>query len=330
MTYLIPVTLGAIGVFFLYKGSTLFLDHSSALARYWRVPLIVVGLTIIALGTSLPELVVGILAGIEQKNDIVLGNVLGSNVANIGIVLGLSILIYPLHPGMTQKSRLELFGLLFSLATLSLLIFDGYLSRFDGVILVVFGVVFTWLAVRYHGRGNGIDAEDIPTMTTIKRHKDLLVSIVAILAGLVLLFVGAQMVVTNAVTLARLFQLSELFIGITIVAVGTSLPEIVTAIVGSLRKSNDLVIGNVVGSNILNILIVLGITVCIAPIHVATSFWKFDLPMVLLMTILLVGLIYRGKRLSKSFGLLFLSAYGLYILIAFFAEQGTLNYFLLR
>ncbi|MFA6475183.1 MAG: calcium/sodium antiporter [Patescibacteria group bacterium] len=330
MAYVIPIVLGAVGMFILYKGSTLFLDHSSALARYWRVPLIIIGLTIVALGTSLPELVVGIIAGLEQKNDIVLGNVLGSNVANIGIVLGLSILIYPINLGLAKKSRLELFGLLCSIGLLYLMVIDGYLSRVDGVILVACGVGFTWIAVRYHSQNNGIERDDIATNIAIRQRKDLVVSVAALLAGLALLFVGARMVVTNAIVLARLFQLSELFIGITIVAVGTSLPEIVTGITASLRKSNDLVIGNVVGSNILNILIVLGVTICIAPITVAASFWKFDLPLVLLLTLLLAGLMYRGQRLSKGFGVMFLSAYGLYVLIAFLVEQGILNSFPLR
>lgn len=325
MTYLIPILLGAVGAFFLYKGSVLFLDHSSALARYWRVPLIIIGLTIVALGTSLPELVVGIFAGLEGKNDIVLGNVLGSNVANIGIVLGLSMLIYPINLNVAQKSRLELVSLLFSVALLYVLVLDGYLSRFEGVILIIFGIGFTWLAVRYHGKNNGIEAEDMPTRTVIRRRKDLIVSVIAIAAGLGLLFVGARMIVTNAIVVARLLHLSEVFIGITVVAIGTSLPEIVTAIVGSLRKSNDLVIGNVVGSNILNILIVLGVTVCIAPITVAASFWKVDLPMVLFMTVVLAGMIYRGQRLGKRFGILFLGAYSLYIFIAFLVEQSVLK-----
>lgn len=324
MIYLIPILLGAVGAFFLYKGSTLFLDHTSALARYWRVPLIIIGLTIVALGTSLPELVVGIFASLEQKNDIVLGNVLGSNVANIGIVLGLSILIYPINLGLAQKSRLELFGLLSSVGLLYLMVLDGYLGRFDGIVLMAVGIGFTVLAMRYHSRQNGIERDDIVTNITIRRRKDIVVSLVALVAGLVLLFVGARMVVTNAIVVARLLQLSELFIGITIVAIGTSLPEIVTAIVASLRKSNDLVIGNVVGSNILNILIVLGVTICIAPITVATSFWKFDLPLVLLLTLLLAGLMYRGQRLTKGFGVMFLGVYGLYIVMAVLVEQGIL------
>lgn len=320
MNYLLPVLLGAVGSFFLYMGATLFLDHSSALARYWRVPLIVIGLTIVALGTSLPELVVSILAGLEQQNNLVLGNVLGSNMANIGIVLGISALIYPLHLGAVKQSRLEIYSLLFSVALLYLMVLDGNLGRLDGIGLIACGLGFMGLALNYH-RNQHVDSDEVNSKIIITKHKELATSGVAIAAGLVLLVVGARMVVTNAVTLANLFNLSELFIGLTLVAIGTSLPEIVTAIVGSVRKSNALVLGNVVGSNILNILIILGITVCISPITVNTNFWKFDLPLLLLATIVLTRFMYQGKWLGKLDGVILISMYVAYVLIAFLLER---------
>ncbi len=320
MQYFIPLLLGAVGSFFLYKGATLFLDHSSALARYWRVPLIIIGLTIVAIGTSLPELIVGILAGIEGQNDLVLGNVLGSNMANIGIVLGISALIYPIHLGEAKQSRLELYSLIFSVALLYLMVLDGSLSRLDGVTLVVCGLGFLGLAIRYHLHER-VDSDEVNATIRIARHKDLIISLMAVGAGLILLLVGARMIVTNAVIVARLFNLSELFIGITLVAVGTSLPEIITSIVGSLRKSNDLVLGNVIGSNIINVLLVLGITVCITPISVATNFWKLDLPLLLLATLLLTHFMYTGKKLGKAYGVLLIGLYGLYVLIALILER---------
>lgn len=319
MQYLIPILLGAIGSFFLYKGATLFLDHSSALARYWHVPLIIIGLTIVAIGTSLPELIVGILAGVEGQNDLVLGNVLGSNMANIGVVLGISVLIYPIHLGEAKQSRLELYSLIFSVALLYVLILDGSLSRLDGSILIGCGLSFLGLAIRHH-RHEHVNSDEVNTAIRITRHKDLIISLMAVGAGLILLLVGARMIVTNAVTVARLFNLSELFIGITLVAVGTSLPEIITSIVGSIRKSNDLVLGNVIGSNIINVLLVLGITVCITPIAVATNFWKLDLPLLLVATLIMTRFMYTGKKLGKAYGLLLISLYGLYILIAYLAE----------
>lgn len=320
MQYLYPILLGGIGSFFLYKGATLFLDHSSALARYWRVPLIIIGLTIVAIGTSLPELIVGILAGIEGQNDLVLGNVLGSNMANIGIVLGISALIYPIHLDEVKRSRLELYSLIFSVALLYLMVLDSSLSRLDGSVLIVCGLVFLGLAIRYH-RHEHVDSEEVNTTIHLTRRKDLIISVMAVGAGLILLLVGARMIVTNAVTVARLFHLSELFIGITLVAIGTSLPEIITSIVGSVRKSNDLVLGNVIGSNIINVLLVLGITVCITPISVATNFWKLDLPLLLVATVILTHFMYTGKKLGRAYGIMLISMYALYILIASLVER---------
>jgi len=320
MDYFIPILLGGIGSFFLYKGAILFVDHSSALARYWRVPLIIIGLTIVAIGTSLPELIVGILAGIEGQNDLVLGNVLGSNMANIGIVLGISVLIYPIRLGEGKRSRLELYSLVFSVALLYLLALDSYLSRLDGCILIVCGLLFLGLAIHYHQHEH-VRSDEVNTIIHITHHKDLIISLMAVGTGLILLLVGARMIVTNAVAVARLFNLSELFIGITLVAVGTSLPEIITSIVGSVRKSNDLVLGNVIGSNIINVLLVLGMTVCITPISVATNLWKLDLPLLLLATLMVTYFMYTGKKLNKLYGVLLISVYGLYLLIAILLER---------
>lgn len=316
MQYLIPIVLGAVGAFLLYKGAILFLDHSTALARYWHVPVILIALTIVALGTSLPELVVGIVAGLDGNNDIVLGNVLGSNMANIGLVLGISAIIFPIQLRSAKDSRFEFFGLLLSVAVVYATALDGQLSRVDGFVLTAVGIAFIIVAVRYHASNQSFD-ETVPARVTIASQRDRWVSLLAIAAGLSLLFVGARMIVTNAIVVARLFHISEVLIGLTLVAIGTSLPEIVTSIVGSLRKDNDIVLGNVVGSNILNLLIVLGLTLVISPIAVTPTLWKFDLPLLLVATVSLVGLLYTRKTLGRVVGYTLVLMYGLYILLSF-------------
>lgn len=316
MIYAIPLMLMAVGAFFLYKGALLLIDGATSLARSIGVPVVVIGFTIVALGTSTPELIVGIVAGMQGKSELVLGNILGSNMANIGLVLGIAALLYP--SGLpVRNGRLETFSLIFALAMLYALARDGTLSRFDGALLLAFGIVFIML----------MSIADRPTVTERvveaaiekKFRRERLLQGLAVAAGIALLYVGARMVVTNATALARLFRISELLIGLSIVAVGTSLPEIITSVVAVRKRAAELTVGNALGSNILNVFIVLGMTVAIAPIAVDRSLWRYDLPILLVTTLTTIALMKRGA-LARIHGAFFIGAYVAYMAFSFWVR----------
>jgi cation:H+ antiporter len=316
MHYAVPIVLGGLGALFLYKGASLLIDGAAAMARSFGVPLAVIGFTVIAVGTSAPELIVGITAGLQGRSDLVLGNILGSNMVNFGLVLGIGTFLF--RSGLpAQNGRLETFALIFALAALYALARDGVLSRVDGGILFALGAVFMWLMVRYHRQttaGRVIDAG-----IAVRFRRERILQAVAVAAGVALLYVGARMVVTNAIVLARLFSISELLIGISVVAIGTSLPEIVTTAVASVRNTPDLTVSNALGSNILNIFVVLGLTVLIAPVAVDVSLWRYDLPVLLVTTLAAIALMKRGK-LTRFHGVLFFTMYVAYVAFSFFVR----------
>ncbi len=305
----------------MYKGASLLMANATAFARNLGIPVIAIGFTIVAFGTSLPELIVGIFAGIAGKSDIVLGNILGSNMANIGIVLGLAALINPINLP-SKNNKFELLSFILSGGILYLLARDGALARLDGIILTALGIAFTIIAIKFHGEGKKFQ-ETMERAVTIRHRREMVLNILAILAGAALLFVGARMLVVNAVSLARMFRVSEILIGLTFVAIGTSLPEIVTAVIASANKSNDLAIGNVLGSNILNILMVLGLTLIISPVVVSPALWQYDLPILLFTTVIIAWLLRRGRRIGRINGILLLIGYFVYIAFSFFIRNNA-------
>ncbi|MBI2099296.1 calcium/sodium antiporter [Candidatus Uhrbacteria bacterium] len=321
MPYFWPILLFLFGALFLYKGASLLMANATAFARNLGIPVIAIGFTIVAFGTSLPELIVGIFAGIAGKSDIVLGNILGSNMANIGIVLGLAALINPINLP-SKNNKFELLSFILSGGILYLLARDGALARLDGIILTALGIAFTIIAIKFHGEGKKFQ-ETMERAVTIRHRREMVLNILAILAGAALLFVGARMLVVNAVSLARMFRVSEILIGLTFVAIGTSLPEIVTAVIASANKSNDLAIGNVLGSNILNILMVLGLTLIISPVVVSPALWQYDLPILLFTTVIIAWLLRRGRRIGRINGILLLIGYFVYIAFSFFIRNNA-------
>jgi len=320
MTYILPLALAAIGAFFLYKGAALLIDNATSLARNLGVPVIVIGFTIIALGTSMPELVVGIIAAAGGENQLVLGNIFGSNMANFGLVLGLAALISP-FPLPAKNHRLEFFSLILSSALLFILVRDGRLGRLDGALLLSLGIGFCYLTIK-HNRDVTIVQQQIERIVTIQHRRERLINFLALLAGMTLIFVGARMLVTNAVVLARLFRVSDMLIGLTIVAIGTSLPEIVTSVVSGVRRTSDLALGNAVGSNIMNILVVLGLTVLISPIQAGPTLWRFDLPVLILASVLVAAALGHSKRLTRLGGGLMVAAYFAYIISSLYIRGG--------
>lgn len=316
---MLEIALLVIGFVFLIKGASVLVEGATAIASRLHVSQMAIGLTIVAFGTSLPELFVNLFAAIYRVPDISVGNILGSNIANILLILGISAIITPLR---VEKGTVweELPWSLVVVVVLFVLVSDpllgktqgALLSTQDGLVLIVIFVMFLYHTILNARAIDGLESV-IPT-TTARLHRAILM----IIGGLLGLTIGGRWIVNGASYLARLFGLSEEIIGLTIVALGTSLPELVTSIVAASKGNIDIAIGNVVGSNIFNILFIFGVGALIDPIPFGGRS-SFDLWIVLAASILLFGSMFTGKRrvVDRWEGLVFVVLYFGYILFLF-------------
>ena len=293
-----------LGVALLYFGGNLLVDNASLLARRWGVSSLVIGLTVVALGTSAPELAASVTAALSGVPELALGNVIGSNIANLALILGVTALIYPLQ---TQKPflRRELPVMIAAAALLPLLLLDGTLSRADGGLLLVGlgGYLWALLSRRDPAGAEAVEVGSRPSWA----------GTLGALLGLSLLVGGAQLLVSGATSLARSFGVPELVIGLTLVAIGTSLPELATAGVAAFRRESDIALGNVVGSNIFNVLFILGVTALVRPIHIAYRAVALNLWLMVGLSLLLLPLLLTGLRLGRREGGLLLALYLFYV-----------------
>ncbi len=298
------------GLIMLFIGAEGLIRGSSNLAIKIGITPLVVGLTVVAFGTSTPELVVSLKAALLGNSSISLGNVVGSNIANIALILGVAALIRPLdvHAKVIMREIPIMIGI--SILLLLLLI-DGELGFFDGLVFVIGLVVYLVVNVLIARKEKNpeIDSE---FSEGLKSKLGIPVSIVLMIAGLGLLILGANLFVQSAVAIAKIFNVSDAIIGLTIVAIGTSLPELITSIVAAYKKEADIAIGNVVGSNIFNILGILGITALIIPIS-SVGISYVDLGVMLFTAIILFPLSRTGFSISRFEGALLLAGYGGYI-----------------
>lgn len=263
---LLPLFLFAVGLVLLVKGADFLVDGASSLAKRFRVPELAIGLTVVAFGTSAPELVVNVLASIEGKSDVVLGNIIGSNNFNLLFILGFAGLIYPLMVHRNTVWKEIPYSLVAALVFL-LLANDawisggtGQISRIDGIILLIFfGAFLTYIALSLKQDGPSAEGEEIKVLPTWQTTG-------YIIGGLGGLVFGGKLVVDNAIIMAQTFGVSERMISLTIVSAGTSLPELATSAVAAFRKKSDLAVGNIVGSNIFNIFLILGVSAVVKPI----------------------------------------------------------------
>jgi cation:H+ antiporter len=271
-----------------------------------------IGLTVVAVGTSLPELLVSVSAALKGNSDIAVGNILGSNLSNIGLVLGLSGIFFPI---MIKKSLLQfeyLITLIVSLIFFGLSI-DGELTFGDGIILFSLFIIFTMYLLRNLGSGIGdIKEEGEKQVRQVFEYSWIKASGLFI-SGVVGLFIGSELLVVNAINISRELGVSERIIGITIVSIGTSLPELVTSIVAALSKRTDMAIGNILGSNILNILLIIGLTSILQPIQVSPEFLTSDYWWMIGITLILFPLMRTKMRISKIEGAILLTIYLTYL-----------------
>ncbi len=308
-----------VGFYLLIRGANLLVDGSTAIAMRMKVSPLVIGLTVVAFGTSAPELVVNVFSAFQGANQVAIGNILGSNMANILLVLGAAAIFKTLRVKRQTINKEIPFSLL---AAVIVLVFaadiylDGFasnmISRTEGFALLAFFLIFLYYS---YGAAKPFPDEDIRGKDIISKAK----SIFYIFGGLAALFVGGRVIVDNAVAIAEILNISQTIIGLTIVALGTSLPELVTSIIAVRRNEVDMAIGNIVGSNIFNIFLVLGATAIVAPIPFEKDSFV-DAVIVIAASLALFAVLFVGekRRLERWGGIMFLTAYVGYIALRIF------------
>ncbi len=295
-----------IGFVFLVKGADWFVEGASKLAEKFGIPQIVIGLTIVAMGTSLPEAAVSIASAAKGSADIAIGNVLGSNIMNVLLILGITALICHI-PVKPQTMKVEIpFVIVITIILFGMGFFDSRVTRLEGVVLWVFFAAYLlylgWRAKK------GEELEEAPNPDKVI---PLWKMILLILVGAAMIVLGSDLAVDGATGIATILGVSQRVIGLTIVAFGTSLPELVTSCTAAAKKKTDIAIGNIVGSNIFNILFVIGTTALITPVAYQSHFF-FDSIAAIATVVLLLVLVLPKKKLTRVGGAIMLAAYAAY------------------
>ncbi len=308
-----------IGLAGLIWGADRFVDASARGAKTLGVSPIVIGLTVVAFGTSAPEVIVAINSALQDAGQLAVGNALGSNLANVGLVLGITALVKPLP---AQRHLIYQEGPTLIIITLlaGLCLFNAYLGRLESILMLALTPALLWLTIRYKKAHPDPEekefVEDIPVIP-------IRAAVVGFIGGLLIMLLGSQGLVWGAKIIAVELGMSELVIGLTIVAIGTSLPELATSIAGTIRGHHDIAIGNVFGSNMFNLLMVMPAAGIIAPLPMDTAVFYRDYVAVAILTAILIGTIvfkhwHNHKRtvyLSRRFGMVLLSCYILYFIV---------------
>jgi len=315
------------GLVLLVAGAEVLVRGAAKLAAQFGISPLVIGLTVVAFGTSAPETAVSVQASLNGSGDIAIGNVVGSNIANVLLILGTTALVAPLVVSR-QLIRLDVPIMIgASLVTFGLA-WDGQLSRIDGAILFSAVVIYTLFLVISSRRENAAGADDefakeFGLDEPAKPHAGL-INAGLVLGGLVLLVVGSNFLVEGAVALARALGLSELVIGLTVIAIGTSLPELATSIMAAFRGERDIAVGNIVGSNIFNLLCVLGLASLVSPqaIGVSSNALAFDFPVMIAVAVACLPIFFAGYCIKRWEGALFLAYYVAYTLYLVLTSTG--------
>ncbi|WP_144607377.1 calcium/sodium antiporter [Algoriphagus algorifonticola] len=308
---MIAYLLLALGLIILLVGGKFLVDGASAIAVKLGMSSGLIGLTIVAFGTSAPELLVSVNAALKGNSDISIGNVVGSNIANIGLVLGLSGIFYPI---MIKRSHLRFDYLVTVLVTVLFFILglNGLIGLWEGILLFSVFILFNFYLFKSSKGGIADDKEVEAEIEQVKGYS-WLISLVFFTAGIIGLYFGSELLVENAVKISREFGVSERVIGVSIIAIGTSLPELITSIMAALSKRTDLALGNILGSNIMNILSIIGITAIIQPIRVSEDFLDVDFLWMIGITLLLFPLMKTKMQVSKIEGSILFGSYCLYM-----------------
>ncbi|MBX6744751.1 MAG: calcium/sodium antiporter [Acetobacteraceae bacterium] len=316
---ILAATLLIVGLAVLILGAELLTRGGTALAQQMRIPPIVIGLTIVAVGTSAPELAIGIDAAIIGNGALTVANIAGTNTVNILLILGLSALIHPLAL-RSRTIRMDLPAMVLAALMMLVMSLDGRLSRLDGAVLVCSGFLYTLLIIRSAaGESRAVRIQFAREYRQPKGSRSsgrsVVASAAALVAGIGIIIVGADVFTDAAVRLARIWGVSDAFIGLTIVAIGTSAPELVTTVLSTLKRERDIAIGNLLGSSVYNIFIILGIT-CLVPtagLPVTPDLARVDIPMMALVALVCVPVFLSRREVSRMEAAAFVTAYAAYL-----------------
>ncbi len=290
-----------IGITGLIAGGELLVRGASRFAKNLGISPVIIGLTVVAFGTSSPEFVVCLTAALQGASDITVGNIVGSNIANLALILGVAAVIKPItiHDSIT---KVQTPFMIFLTLLVSIIALNHYIGRAEGTIIFLtlpLLILYSYYSYKNNKTGNGEDNGSA---------KRPIIQLVLITVGLFFLIFGARLTVSSGIEFARMFGLSELVIGVTIIAIGTSLPELSTAVFSALKNEHEIIVGNVVGSNIFN-LGILGLVALIHPITVNPSAFKLDIPVMIVLSILIYPVMKIGGRISRLEGALLLCFY---------------------
>ena len=299
-----------IGMFLLIKGADFFVDGASKVAKALKIPSLIIGLTLVSIGTSLPELSVSVTAALSGNADISYGNVIGSNIFNVFVVIGASAVFTPMiiDKAMKKYDIPILLGIYGLFAIFSFVITPKVLDRVESIIFCLLFIGYlVFLVLRTKKEGVQEEEEEVE-----EKPRKMWVNIVFIVGGLIAIVAGGEFVVTTAETLALMAGMSKLLVGLTIVAVGTSLPELVTSMVAAKKGENDIAVGNAVGSSIFNILLILGVASTIKPIGFELSTY-IDVIAMAVSAIMLFIFAYKGSKVNRWQGALMIAVYAIYL-----------------
>ena len=309
------------GLFLLYLGAEFLVRGASKIALMARISPLIVGVTVVAFGTSSPEVIVSFVAAFSDKADVAIGNIVGSNIANIGLILGISALIRTVKLRKT-KIAAEVFWMLGASALFIIFSLNGMLEQWEGILLFLVLIIFVIISIRIsiNQRNSHTEIIDVSVgkISNLPKVVQLIIYIVFVVIGIAILVWGSNITIDSAIFIAREFGVSEIIIGLTLVAFGTSLPELATAIISIVKKENAILIGNVIGSNIFNILCVGGLVSSFIAIPVKDRVIQFDLPVMMAVSLLLLPVVFKWNKIPRFLGLFLLILYFSYISFSFF------------
>lgn len=314
------------GLVLLVAGAEVLVRGAAKLAAQFGIPPLIIGLTVVAFGTSAPETAVSVQAALDGSGDLAIGNVVGSNIANVLFILGLTALIAPLIVSR-QLIRLDVPIMIGASLLTFALAWDGSLSKLDGAILFAGIVAYTAFLIISSRKQKPLEDDEFSKEFGLDepvKPYAWAINLGLIIVGLVLLVSGSNFLVEGAVTLARTLGISELVIGLTVVAVGTSLPELATSVLAAIKGERDIAVGNIVGSNIFNLLCVLGLASLVSPqaISVAANALAFDFPVMIAVAVACLPIFFAGYRINRWEGLLFLAYYVAYTVYLVLSSTG--------
>ena len=323
MKLLINIGLFSAGLLLLYTGAELLVRGASRLAYLARVRPVIVGLTVVAIGTSFPEFLTSLVAAWQDKIDLAIGNIVGSNIANIGLILGISGLILPVT--VHTKSVIKEFYWMIGASVVFLLFsLNGVIGHLEGLVLISGILLFTGILVRVsledrkNNQSHFTENTEHKWFRNYSKYKRLAIYLVMTIGGILMLMIGSDWLVQSATEIALIFGVSEVVIGLSLVAFGTSLPELATAIISLIKKENEILLGNIIGSNIFNLLFVGGILSSFFSSPIQQHLIVFDLPVMIAVSLMLAPAIFWSKRISRLGGLCLLIIYLAYLVYLFY------------